>query len=170
MWIKFICPVLLASPWPALGIHLFCGSQACSPNHLSSQHPDSQPHIESSGGPEGRSFGRHSNSDASHKSSCNEEMPWGGHGVGPGGLSGPFLCPCPRALAAPWHEHSLTALTWPCPFFPTFQWLREEEDVEWGVETSSRSEDKFICWTELCHYYFLLGYLGSGGCVLMYMF
>lgn len=72
-------------------------------------------------------------------------MPRGGHGVGPGGLSGPFLCQSPRALAAPWHEHSLTALTWPCPFFSTFQWLREEEDVEWGVETFSRSEDKCIC-------------------------
>uniref|UniRef100_A0ABI7ZPD7 Sm domain-containing protein n=1 Tax=Felis catus TaxID=9685 RepID=A0ABI7ZPD7_FELCA len=25
------------------------------------------------------------------------------------------------------------------------QWLQEEEDVEWGVETSSRNKDKFIC-------------------------
>lgn len=47
--------------------------------------------------------------------------------------------PCSGAPAAPWHALTDPALSF---LFPTFQWLQEEEDVEWDVETSSRSEDK----------------------------
>lgn len=110
MWIKFICFVLLTHPRPVLGIHLFCGSQACSPNHLSSQHPDSQPHVEISAGLEG--------------TPALVPLQWGNVMGSAWGwtrwLFRPLLCQCPRTLAAPWHEHLLTTLTWPYPFFPPF--------------------------------------------------
>lgn len=51
---------------------------------------------------------------------------------------------------------------------PTFQWPQEGEDVEWDVETSSRSEDRFYLLDRTLLFFFSFRLSGSG-CVPMYM-
>lgn len=166
MWIKRICHVLLACPRPALGISLFSGSQTCTPNHLHSSAPCLEASCRKWCWLQGRSLvsAPALTAGTSPSPSPGLHFPlWNTLELGP------FPCWCPKASGSvAWvlTDHTNLALSF---LFPTFQWPREEEDVEWDAETSSRSEDKFICWTELYPYFFLLGYLWSAGFVLMYI-